>query len=89
MHTSFSKQLDIKPGCTTSDKEFSLETVNCLGACALGPIVVVDGQYYSKVLSKKVKQIIKETSEGLDNTIVTTDRRIFLLILIVHIAIIR
>lgn len=73
----FSKQLDIKPGCTTSDKEFSLETVNCLGACALGPIVVVDGQYYSKVLSKKVKQIIKETSEGLDNTIVTTDRRIF------------
>ena len=39
----FCKKLDVKPGNTTNDKEFTLETVNCLGACALGPIVVVDG----------------------------------------------
>ena len=39
----FERQLGINAGETTPDKEFTLETVNCLGACAAGPIVVVDG----------------------------------------------
>ena len=42
---AFGRQLGIKTGETTPDKEISLETLNCLGACALGPIVVVDGHY--------------------------------------------
>src|SRR5512136_3102081 len=42
-------QLAIKAGGTTPDKEITFETVNCLGACALGPIVVVDGHYFSNV----------------------------------------
>ena len=37
------RQLDIKTGETTSDNEFTLETVNCVGACALGPFVIADG----------------------------------------------
>ena len=41
--------LEIKAGETTEDGMFTLETAACLGACALGPIVVVDGEYYSKV----------------------------------------
>src|ERR1017187_10266359 len=43
----FERELAVRPGETTSDREFTLETVNCLGACALGPIVVADGHYFS------------------------------------------
>jgi len=72
-----SKQLGIQPGETTEDKEFSLEAVNCLGACALGPIVVVDGHYFSNVGKVKVPQIIKKTRDGLDQVDVKNDQRIF------------
>ncbi len=60
----FQKILKIAPGQTTTDEQFSLDTVACLGACALGPIVVVDGQYFSKVDKIKVKNIIKEVKEN-------------------------
>ena len=73
----FEKHLEIKPGQTTEDKEFTIETVNCLGACALGPTVVVDGHYFSNVSKTKVKEIIDKTLEGFDATEVTTDDRIF------------
>lgn len=73
----FERQLETSAGNTTSDKEFTLETVNCLGACALGPIVVVDGHYFSNVNSARVKKIIKKTRSGLDTVTVKGDRRIF------------
>ena len=73
----FEKQLKIKAGETTPDKEFSLETVNCLGACALGPIAVADGHYFSKVTTSDVSDIIDKTKRGLDTVHVTTDQRIF------------
>lgn len=55
-----STKLGISPGETTSDKKFTLETVNCLGCCAIGPIVVVDGKYYGEMNSQKVERIINE-----------------------------
>ena len=55
------RQLGIRAGETTSDGEYTLETVNCLGACALGPIVVVDGTYHSKVDAVGVKKILRKT----------------------------
>lgn len=58
-----SRQLKVSPGETTSDKEYTLETVNCLGACALGPIVVVDGRYYSNVTRPMVKQLLAEAKD--------------------------
>lgn len=70
-------QLGIKTGETTADKEFSLETVNCLGGCARGPIMVVDGRYFSNVNKAQVSQILKKTREGLDNINIRTDQRIF------------
>jgi len=73
----FQRQLGIKPGETTSDREFSLETVNCLGACALGPIVVVDGHYFSQVRKTKVSDILTRAQEGLDHVDVRTDKRLF------------
>lgn len=54
----FERRLGIKAGETTPDMEFTLETVNCLGACALGPIVVMDGEYFSNVDAAKVKRIL-------------------------------
>jgi len=60
------RQLGIQPGETTPDNEFTLETVNCLGGCALGPIVVIDGRYYSNVSKSKVAEILRKTREGLD-----------------------
>lgn len=56
----FERRLEIKAGETTPDGEFTLETVNCLGACALGPVVVVDGQYYANVDGAGVKRILRE-----------------------------
>ena len=50
--------LSIGPGMTTEDRLFTLETVNCLGACALGPIVVVDGQYHGNMTISGVPKLI-------------------------------
>jgi len=71
------KQLRIKPGDTTPDKEFTFETVNCLGACALGPIAVVDGRYFSNVSTGRVKKIIADARIGLDRVEIKADQRIF------------
>ena len=73
----FTRALGVKPGETTPDRDFTLETVNCLGACALGPIVVVDGHYFSNVSPVKVKEILEQARNGLDRVDVTTDQRIF------------
>ncbi len=58
------RQLGIHPGQTTDDGRFTLETVNCLGACALGPVVVIDGHYYSKVTRLRVAGMLEDAREG-------------------------
>ena len=50
--------LNIKPGETSIDMQFSLDMVNCLGCCAVGPVMVVDGEYYSKPTVKVIEQVI-------------------------------
>ncbi|MCK5076871.1 MAG: NAD(P)H-dependent oxidoreductase subunit E, partial [Calditrichia bacterium] len=44
----------------TENKGFSMETVNCLGACALSPLIVVNGKYHVKLDQNKVKKIINK-----------------------------
>ena len=73
----FERQLQINREGTTPDKEFTLTMVNCLGACALGPTVVVDGHYFSNVNTAKINEIIKKVLGGLDRVEVKTDARIF------------
>ena len=53
--------LDVKPGETTRDGEFTVETVNCLGACALGPIAVLDGKYYKHMTTAKLRALVQRT----------------------------
>ena len=56
---SLKRTLGIKPGETTGDGLFTLETVNCLGACAIAPVMVVDEKYHSKVKPDQVGEILK------------------------------
>jgi NADH-quinone oxidoreductase subunit E len=53
-------ELGIRPGETTKDQNFTLETVNCLGVCAAGPVVAIDGQYFGKMSSAKVEGTLKK-----------------------------
>src|SRR4030042_3437259 len=57
---NFERTLGVKAGGTTKDMKFTLETVNCLGACALAPLVRVDQKNYGKMAGDKVSRIIKE-----------------------------
>jgi NADH-quinone oxidoreductase subunit E len=52
------EKLKIKEGETSADMQFSLDSVRCLGCCAIGPVMVVDGEYYGKPSGKAVEQII-------------------------------
>jgi NADH-quinone oxidoreductase subunit E len=53
-------RLEVKSGGTTGDYAFTLETVNCLGACALGPIMVINKKYYGKINIQKIESILKK-----------------------------
>ena len=54
-----SDQLNLDPGETSSDMRFSLDTVNCLGCCALGPVMVVDEVYHSKPSTEELGRIFE------------------------------
>lgn len=54
-----SRLLDLQPGQTSDDGEFTIEAVFCLGACALGPVMVVDQVYHGRMTVGKVETLIK------------------------------
>jgi NADH-quinone oxidoreductase subunit E len=51
--------IGIRPGETDLDLKFSLETVNCLGCCALGPVMVIDGEYHGKMTPSMAEDVLK------------------------------
>jgi len=55
------KRLGIKPGETTSDFEYTLETIACFGSCALAPVTVVNKNVYGRMTAPKVGQILADT----------------------------
>ena len=64
------KQLNIRVGETTPDNNFTLETVRCLGTCAIGPVITIDGKYYGQMNSKKVHSILKKYDKKIERTLV-------------------
>jgi NADH-quinone oxidoreductase subunit E len=58
----FERRLGIPAGRTTADGRFTLETVNCLGCCAIGPVVAVNGRYHARVAPKDVGAIVAQYS---------------------------
>jgi len=55
----FQRRLGIEAGQTSEDKEFTLERVNCVGACALGPIAIIDGEYHGQMKTQEVQKLLK------------------------------
>jgi len=53
------RELGIKAGETTEDLKYTLETVNCVGACALGPIVIADGEHLGEMKTDKIKPLLE------------------------------
>ncbi|MFO8102095.1 MAG: NAD(P)H-dependent oxidoreductase subunit E [Dehalococcoidia bacterium] len=58
-----SEILEIPPDTTTADEEFSLDTVNCLGCCALGPVVVMNGETHGKIQVSQVEELLSNREE--------------------------
>ena len=54
------EQIGIKPGETDVDLKFSLETVNCIGCCALGPVMVVDGEYHGNIAPDQLEGVLSK-----------------------------
>ena len=54
------RELGIKAGETTANGEYTLDVVNCVGACALGPLVTMDGEFHGKMTQKTVKKLINK-----------------------------
>lgn len=59
---SVERILGVRPGETTSNGTFTLETVNCLGCCALGPVVEIDGRYHGKLSLASVDRLLSDYS---------------------------
>ena len=62
----FERTLGISAGQTTPDGDYKLERVNCLGACALAPLAVIDGRYYGRMTEAKVEALLAEARKGRD-----------------------
>jgi len=58
------KQLGIKAGETTEDMEYTLETVACIGACALAPTMTIDNETHGKMTTKKVAEVLGDRSKA-------------------------
>ncbi len=58
------RKLSIKAGQTSRDLMFTLETVKCLGACALGPLVVVNGEYHGQMTQAKVDRLLDRYAQA-------------------------
>jgi NADH-quinone oxidoreductase subunit E len=52
--------LHVEPGQTTADRQFSLNVVNCLGVCAIGPVMMVDQKFYGEMSPIKARRIIEK-----------------------------
>jgi len=63
-------QLNVKVGETTPDNNFTLETVRCLGTCAIGPVITIDGKYYGQMNSKKLHSILKKYEKKVERVLV-------------------
>ncbi|AEH50205.1 NADH dehydrogenase (ubiquinone) 24 kDa subunit [Pseudothermotoga thermarum DSM 5069] len=61
------EELGIKPGEVTQDLKFSVDKVGCLGACALAPAMVINGEVYGNLNAEKTKEIIRKYKERKDD----------------------
>jgi len=58
------RDLDVPSGNTTQDMMFTIEEVNCVGACALGPLVIIDGEYHGNMTSGSLQKVVKKIKKA-------------------------
>jgi len=58
------REFGVEPGGTTPDGQFSYQPVNCVGACALAPVIIVDGKYHDGVTADSVRKILQGLPAG-------------------------
>lgn len=58
------RDLDIPAGGTTKDMLFTIEEVNCVGACALGPLVIINGEYHGNMTSGSLQKVVKKIQKA-------------------------
>ena len=58
------RDLDVPSGSTTADMLFTIEEVNCVGACALGPLVIIDGEYHGTMTSGSLTKVVKKLRQA-------------------------
>jgi NADH:ubiquinone oxidoreductase subunit E len=58
------RELKVKRNGTTADGEYTVECVNCVGACAMAPVTVIDEEYHGETRSSKVMDVLKKQVEG-------------------------
>jgi len=58
------REIDICAGETDENLRFTLETVNCVGACALGPVVVVDGEYHGQMTAARAVRLVRRLQDS-------------------------
>lgn len=64
LHQMIQETLEVEPGGTSPDRRFTYQPVNCLGACALAPVLVIDGKYFEKVTPDELPRILSEYEKG-------------------------
>lgn len=60
------KALNIKAGETTKNGKFSIQTVNCLGSCAIAPVMMINDKFYGKLTPNMIREILKEYGGDID-----------------------
>lgn len=55
------RDLGVGAGQTTADRQFTLQEVNCVGACALGPLLIVDDRYHGQMTPAKASRLVEKT----------------------------
>jgi NADH:ubiquinone oxidoreductase subunit E len=58
------RRLGIKPGETTADLEYSLDTVACTGACSLAPVVIIDNEPHGEMTAQKIEALLGDSYSG-------------------------
>jgi NADH-quinone oxidoreductase subunit E len=61
------RRLNVKAGETTADMRYTLSTVNCVGACALAPVVVVDNEYHPNATARKLEKHMKTLDQDIES----------------------
>jgi NADH:ubiquinone oxidoreductase subunit E len=62
-------QLGIKDGETTADREFTLETVSCIGCCSLAPVIMIDGTTYGNLAPNDIKKVLKQHRQASEEVV--------------------